>query len=151
MNQSPQTAAIHTKSATPGLAAELAAKLATYPDTATAALLKVRGWIFELAATDPAIGKITETLKWDEPAWLPPSQSGTTIRADWKSKAPDQIVIYVNCQTDLIDRVRSHFEGILQCEGNRAIILPLDRPLPEGPVKTALGWALTYHRDKRKR
>ncbi len=151
MNQLPQTAAINTKRPPPGLAVELAAKFATYPRKASAALMEVRGWIFELAATDPAIGKITETLKWGEPAWLTPSRSGTTIRADWKSKTPGQIAIYVNCQTDLIDRVRSHFEGILQCEGNRAIILPLDRPLPEGLVKTVLGWALTYHHDKRKR
>ncbi len=129
---------------------DLDAKFASYPDDAGKALRTIREWIFDLAATNPAIGPITEAFKWGEPAWLTPSGSGTTIRADWKSKTPGQIAIYVNCQTDLIDRIRSHFDGILQCDGNRAVILPLDRPLPEEPVKTVLVWALTYHLDRRK-
>ena len=127
----------------------LEAKFASYPDDADKALRMIREWIFDLAATDPAIGPITEALKWGEPAWLTPSGSGTTIRADWKAKSSATIAIYFNCNTDLIDRVRSHFDGILECEGNRAIILPLDQPIPSDPIKTCLGWALSYHRDKK--
>lgn len=133
----------------PKLAADLSTKFACYPDDARSARMTIRGWIFELAANIP-IGMITETLKWGEPAWITPSGSGTTIRADWKPKAPDRIAIYVNCQTDLIDRVRSHFDGVLECQGNRAILLALDRPFPEEAIKTVLGWALTYHQDRRK-
>jgi len=120
----------------PKLAADLSTKFACYPDDARSALMTIRGWIFELAANIP-IGMITETLKWREPAWITPSGSGTTIR-------------YVNCQTDLIDRARSHFDGVLECQGNRAILLALDRPFPEEAIKTVLGWALTYHQDRRK-
>ena len=31
-----------------------------------------------------------------------------------------------------------------------AILLALDRPFPEEAIKTVLGWALTYHQDRRK-
>ncbi|WP_417814763.1 DUF1801 domain-containing protein [Thalassospira alkalitolerans] len=133
----------------PELPAELAAKFAGYPSNAYAALMQIRGWIFDLAADHPAIGEITETLKWGEPSWLTKPKAGTTIRADWKPKAPDQVAIYFNCKTDLIDRARSHFGDILECDGNRAIIIALDRPLPKAPIQICLGWALSYHQDKK--
>ncbi|WP_339860129.1 DUF1801 domain-containing protein [Thalassospira alkalitolerans] len=128
---------------------ELAAKFAGYPSNAYAALMQIRGWIFDLAADHPAIREITETLKWGEPSWLTKPKVGTTIRADWKPKAPDQVAIYFNCKTDLIDRARSHFGDILECDGNRAIIIALDRPLPKAPIQICLGWALSYHQDKK--
>ncbi|BDW95272.1 hypothetical protein MACH10_09570 [Thalassospira tepidiphila] len=111
--------------------------------------MSIRGWIFELAGEIDGVGPITESLKWGEPAWRPKSGSGITIRADWKTKTPDQVMIFFDCKTDLIDRTRSLLSIDLATEGNRAIILPLDRPLPEPAIKTALGWALTYHRDRK--
>ncbi|WP_417834380.1 DUF1801 domain-containing protein [Thalassospira xiamenensis] len=121
----------------PKLAADLSTKFACYPDDARSALMTIRGWIFELAANIP-IGMITETLKWGEPAWVTPSGSGTTIRADWKPKAPDRIAIYVNCQTDLIDRVRSHFDGVLECQGNGRSCLRWIARFPKKQLKPCL-------------
>jgi len=127
----------------------VAAKFKACPAVARQALMSIRDWIFELAAEIDGVGQITESLKWGEPAWRPKSGSGITIRADWKSKTPDQVMIFFDCKTDLIDRTRSLLSADLATEGNRAIILPLDRPLPEPAIKTALGWALTYHRDRK--
>jgi len=128
---------------------DIAAKFKACPAVARQALMSIRDWIFELAAEIDGVGQITESLKWGEPAWRPKSGSGITIRADWKSKTPDQVMIFFDCKTDLIDRTRSLLSADLATEGNRAIILPLDRPLPEPAIKTALGWALTYHRDRK--
>ncbi|QPO12815.1 DUF1801 domain-containing protein [Thalassospira sp. A40-3] len=128
---------------------DVAAKFNACPAHARRALMSIRGWILELAGEIDGVGPITESLKWGEPAWRPKSGSGITIRADWKAKTPDQVMIFFDCKTDLIDRTRSLLSADLATEGNRAIILPLDRPLPEPAIKTALGWALTYHRDRK--
>lgn len=124
------------------------AKLATYPAPARKMLDQIRNWVFDLAAGMEGVGDLDESLKWGEPAWRPKSGVGTTIRADWKSKTPDQVMIFFDCKTDLIDRTRSLLSDQLTCEGNRAIILPIDHPMPEGAIKTALGWALRYHIDR---
>jgi hypothetical protein len=129
---------------------EIAAKFETCPANARQALLSIRDWIVELAGEIDGVGPVTESLKWGEPAWRPKSGSGITIRADWKPATPDQVMIFFDCKTDLIDRTRSLLSADLATEGNRAVILPLDRPLPEDAIKTALGWALTYHRDRKK-
>lgn len=129
--------------------AEVTAKFNACPAAARRALMSIRDWIFELAGEIDGVGPMTESLKWGEPAWRPKSGSGITIRADWKPKTPDQVMIFFDCKTDLIDRTRSLLSAELATEGNRAIILPLDRPLPEGAIKTVLGWALTYHRDRK--
>lgn len=130
---------------------DVAAKFASYPATARQMLLTIRKWVFELASENADVGKLAESLKWGEPAWRPKSGVGTTIRADWKDKSPDCVKIFFDCKTDLIDRTRSLLSADLDCEGNRAIVLPLDRPLPEHAVKTALGWALCHHRDRKLR
>ncbi|KJE34400.1 hypothetical protein UF64_15085 [Thalassospira sp. HJ] len=129
--------------------AEVAAKFNACPAAARRALMSIRDWVFELAGEIDGVGQVTESLKWGEPAWRPKSGSGITIRADWKPKAPDQVMIFFDCKTDLIDRTRSLLSADLATEGNRAIILPLDRPLPEPAIKTALSWALTYHLDRK--
>lgn len=128
---------------------DVAAKFASYPQPARQMLLTIRGWLFDLAAQKEAVGTLVESLKWGEPAWRPKSGSGITIRADWKEKTPDQVMVFFDCKTDLIDRTRSLLSNELTCEGNRAIILPLTKPLSEDALKTALGWALSYHHDRK--
>ncbi len=128
---------------------DIAAKFNACPAAARRALMSIRGWVFELAGEIDGVGPVTESLKWGEPAWRPRSGSGTTIRADWKPDTPDQVMIFFDCKTDLIDRTRALLSPDIKTEGNRAIILPLDQPLPEHAIKTALGWALTYHRDRK--
>lgn len=108
---------------------DVAAKFNACPAHARRVLMSIRGWIFELAGEINGVGPIGESLKWGEPAWRPKSGSGITIRADWKAQTPDQVMIFFDCKTDLIDRTRSLLSPDLATEGNRAIILPLDHPL----------------------
>ena len=52
-----------------------------FPDASRAGLLLLRDLVFDVAALDPRIGKLTETLKWGQPSYLTlESKSGTPIR-----------------------------------------------------------------------
>ena len=103
---------------------DVAAKFATYPDKPRQMLLTIRHWIFEIAGDEASIGTLDESLKWGEPAWRPKSGSGITIRADWKEKVPDQVMVFFDCKTDLRAIGRS------SCR--------LIRPCPKQPLKPPL-------------
>jgi hypothetical protein len=61
-------------------------------------------------ATD-GVGKLEETLKWGEPAYLTAgSKSGTTIRIAWKARKPDAYAMFFHCQTNLVS-TKCHAEN----------------------------------------
>ena len=109
-------------------------KLHTYPKPVREKLHFLREMIFEVAKNTEGVGEIEETLKWNEPAYLTKNKSGTTIRIDWKANNPNYIGFYINCKTTLIDTYRSLFPE-LNYEGNRAILLPVDQPLPKDAIR----------------
>ena len=112
-------------------------------------LLSLRELVFEAAEANPDIGPLTETLKWGEPSYLTDKTgSGTTLRMDWKAKSPDQVGLYVNCQTTLVDSFRGLFPE-LRFEGKRAVLFDLREPLPRDTVRLCIDMVLTYHRRKR--
>jgi hypothetical protein len=53
--------------------------------------------------------------------------------------------LFFICHTTLVSDFRALFEGILRFEGDRAILLRLDEPLPKAPLKICIELALTYH------
>lgn len=111
-------------------------------------MLALRRFVFDVAS-EQDVGTLEETLKWGEPAYLTQvTRSGTTIRMDWKPRAPEACALYFNCQTTLVETFRSLFPETFSFEGNRAILMPLADPLPEDAVKTCMAAALTYHRSK---
>lgn len=84
-----------------------------------------------------------------EPAYVTVRpKSGTTIRIDWKAKNPDQIGLFVSCNTTLISTYRSLFDNELEFQGNRAILFPADKAVPEKQLKICIQMALRYHLDK---
>ena len=112
-------------------------------------MLALRQLVFEVAAKLPEVGALEETLKWGEPAYLTPvTRSGSTLRMDWKPRAPGVCALYFNCQTTLVETFRTLFPETFTYEGNRAIVMPLSSPLEEDAVKTCIAAALTYHRQK---
>ena len=120
-----------------------------YPAPARKLLLTIRDMIYETAAALPEAGRITETLKWGEPAYLTSApKSGTTIRLAWSPKRPETAGIFVNCQTTLLDEWRELYGGTLDLVGNREIRLPLGHPLPKDPIRHCIAMALTYHQRK---
>lgn len=114
-------------------------------------LLALRTLILATAATTKGVGKLQETLKWGEPAYLTAETgSGSTIRLAWKPSKPGQYAMLFNCQTTLIDTFRARFPTQLRCEGNRAIVFALDDKVPVKALQTCIADALTYHLGKKR-
>ena len=120
---------------------------ASYPANIRTRLMKIRALIFKSAAAE-AVGPLTETLKWGEPAYLTlKSKSGSTIRMGWKPSAPDRYALYFNCRTTLVDTFRTLFPE-LSFEGNRAIVLDAASEIPTDSLGVCITAALTYHLTK---
>lgn len=123
----------------------------SYPREVRGRVRELRDLIFGTAASIDAVGPLTETLKWGEPAYLTErSRSGSTIRIGWKAASPNRYALYFNCQTDLVDTFRTLFPE-LRCEGNRAVIFDVDEPLPADCVSRCIELALTYHITRKRR
>lgn len=122
---------------------------ASYPANVRRKLLAIRELIFSLASSIEGVGKIEETLKWGEPAYLTSmSKSGSTIRIAWKKSAPLQYAMYFNCQTNLIDTFRTLFRSEFKFEGNRAIVFDVSEKVRTDSLTICIAAALTYHRNK---
>jgi hypothetical protein len=119
---------------------------ARYPDGLRRRLMELRQLIIDTAMQTDGVGAITETLKWNEPAYLPKkSNVGTTIRINVLKGSPTRYAMFVHCQTTLIDIYRQHYSDELEFEGNRAVIFDIDHVLPREPLKHCIALALTYH------
>jgi hypothetical protein len=133
----------------PPIPAPVAAAFDRYPAAVRARLLEIREAIFAVAAETQGVGALAETLKWGEPAYLTQeSRSGSSIRLGVSRQAPDCGAVFFNCKTTLVPTFRMQFEGVLGFEGNRAILIAADAPLPQVPLAFCLHAALTYHRRK---
>jgi len=127
-----------------------------------AAALALRSVIFEIAQDDPRIGRVEETLKWGQPAYLTHApKSGTTLRiAEVKvSGKAGALGLYVPCSTTLISDFGAEFGGAYTRDGTRGIIFaapefgqgngPDDAPGSGAAVPDAIARfihkALVYH------
>jgi Domain of unknown function (DU1801) len=120
-----------------------------YPPQMRSKLLALRELIFQTAALTEGVGKIEETLKWGEPAYVTAeSKSGSTVRIGWKKSNPSQYAMYFHCQTNLIERFRMLFPTDLKFEGNRAIVFSKSDIVPTNSLVFCIAAALTYHRNK---
>ena len=109
----------------------------------------MRELIFETAAAIESVGPLTETLKWGEPAYLTETTgSGSTIRLGWFRSSERACEVLFNCRTTLADDFREPFPDVFAYEKNRAILLDARERLPEAPLRSCLGMALTYHRRR---
>ncbi|AXX97500.1 DUF1801 domain-containing protein [Profundibacter amoris] len=121
-----------------------------FPELARYTLLNVRSLIFQTAAQNPAVGPLTETLKWGEPAYLTEeTKSGSTIRMAWKPAKPDHGALFFNCKTTLVNTMREIYPDSFTYQGTRAVLFRLDQPLPNDALAHCIEMALTYHRNKR--
>jgi len=120
-----------------------------FPKKAQNRLKELRALIFAEAEANPAIGPLTETLKWGEPSYLTEkTKSGTTIRLAWKPAKPDQCALLVNCQSTLVSDWRELYGSVFKFEGKRAIIFDLNAPYPADAVRHCIALALTYHLNR---
>ena len=133
----------------PKLAPEVTETFKTYPAAVRRELMKLRRLIYDTAAAIKGVGRLTETLKWSEPAYLTAlSKSGGTIRIAWKRSAPDRYAMYFNCQTSLVDDFGTLFAEEFDFEGTRAIVFRFSDEVQQKPLTVCIAMALTYHRKK---
>jgi len=98
-----------------------------YPEDVRGVLLEIRSLILETISSKN-LGTLEETLKWGEPSYL--VKNGSAVRFDWKPKYPESYFMFFNCKTKLVDTFKELYSQSLRFEGNRAIVLNLDEPIP---------------------
>ena len=109
----------------PAMPAEVRAVFDGMASPARQPLLDVRRVIFEVASAE-AVGPLSETLKWSEPAYLTEaSKAGSTVRV---GLAKGQPAVFFNCNTTLVAGFRETFGDALTYQGNRAVLLAPDTP-----------------------
>ena len=112
-------------------------KFNSYPTPIREKLLALRQLVLEAADTP-----LEETLKWGEPSYL--VKGGSAVRFDWKEKTPQQYFLFFNCKTKLVDTFRELYSGDLEFQGNRAIVLNLNEPIPSAILQHCIELSLKY-------
>jgi hypothetical protein len=116
-----------------------------FPSAAREGLLQLRTLIFDVAARTEGVGRLEETLKWGQPAYLTSeTKSGTTIRLGCPNEGG--LAIYVHCQTRIVADFQAIFPKDFAYEGNRAIHFASADNLPADKLELFIKSALTYRR-----
>lgn len=122
----------------------VAAAFAEFPEPVRPGLLALRGLIFRVAQDLPEVGRLEETLKWGQPAYLTPeTRTGTTLRLGVPKAGG--FAIYAHCQTTVIADFRALFPEDFTYEGNRAVLFRESGEVKEAPLRLLIRAALTYH------
>lgn len=113
-------------------------------------LMRIRDLIFATAASTPGVGRVEETLKWGQPAYLTPeTNAGSTIRLGVPKSAGHDCALFVHCQSSLVEQFEAHYPGLFAFEGTRALLFKAEEPIPDEALSHCIAMALTYHRRKR--
>jgi len=124
----------------PGIAAAIAAA----PAQAREGLLALRALILSTAAGLPQVGRVEETLKWGQPAYLTPeTKSGSTLRIGVPKTGG--FAIYAHCRTDIISSFAAAFPGMDRVEGTRALHFHDASEIDPQRHALLIRHALTYH------
>lgn len=117
---------------------------ADFPTDVRPGLLELRELIFDVAARTDGVGRIQETLKWGQPAYLTPdTKSGSTIRLGLPKDGG--FAIYTHCQTSIMSDFQALFPDGFVFEGNRAVRFASSDHLPVQKLELLIKNALTYH------
>ena len=117
-----------------------------YPDAMRVKMMRLRQLVLDTASETEGVNSLEETLKWGEPSYL--TKGGSTVRIDWKKRAPDRYSIYFNCNTKLVETFKRIYGDTFTFEGKRAIVFGETDQLPVDELKHCVSTALTYHRVK---
>ena len=125
---------------------EVARVFDSYPEPIREKMMRLRQLVLDTASETEGIGKLEETLRWGEPSYL--TKGGSTLRMDWKDRAPHEYAMYFNCNSSLVNTSKELYEDVLTFEGNRAIVFGETDELPVEELKHCVSLALRYHRLK---
>lgn len=102
--------------------------------------------IFDVAIKNRTIGVLEETLKWNEPAYIPSkTKSGSMVRIDWKKSNPNYYMMYFHCKTNLVSIFKERYGELFVYKGNRAIIFYIEDKIPKKALKEIIELSLTYN------
>ena len=105
--------------------------------------------ILKAAAETEGVGRLIETLKWGEPAYLPARPKvGSTVRIDALKGSTERYAAFFHCQTNLLATFRELYPKDFMFEGERALLFSVDGKMPSAPFKHCVALALTYHQRK---
>ncbi|WP_300031186.1 hypothetical protein [uncultured Roseobacter sp.] len=117
-----------------------------WPAPARRAFEDIRTTVLDAASEVPDL-RVVETLKWGEPSWLPENRrTGSTLRAAWKPALPDQISLFVNCNSAISATILEIYPTAFVYGRNRALRMPLSAPLPTEAIAHCAVLTLTWHR-----
>ncbi len=117
-----------------------------YPKNIRIKMMFLRQLVLDTAKDIEEIKNIEETLKWGEPSYL--TNSGSTIRMDWKKSKPEQYAMYFHCKTKLVDTFKEIYKDKFNFEGNRAIVFNINDKVSVNELKYCISLSLTYHNIK---
>lgn len=120
---------------------DVKAKFEAYPEDVRSIL-----FAYFSIAEENQLGAVEETLKWGEPSYL--VKGGSAVRIDWKLKSPDQYCFYFSCKSKLVDTFRELYSEQLKFEGNRAIVLSLNKEPPLNCLWKCIELAMKYQWNK---
>ena len=120
-------------------------KFDSYPEHIRPHIFHLRELIFSVAK-ELNLGEVEETLKWGEPSYQ--VKSGSPVRMDWKDKCPNQYFLFFHCQTKLVDTFRELYAETLVFEGNRAIVLEVNKKSPKNVIRHCIEMAMNYKKIK---
>jgi hypothetical protein len=112
------------------------------PDDTRAHLYALRTLIFDTAATLP-VGRIEESLKWGQPSYTTPDTKAATPIRLGIAKSGD-IAVLTHCQATVMSDFRALAPPDMRFDGNRALHLSPDAPLPLEEITPLIRAALTY-------
>ena len=139
-----------TLAMTPAMPAEVQAVFQSWPAPVRSGLSHLRRLIFAEAARLPAIGAVTEALRWGQPAYLTlQTGSGCSLRIG-PAKAGD-FALFVHCRTDLIESFRAGPGHAMRVQGNRAVLFADAAEIDDAALPDLIRRALTYHLTQRGR
>jgi hypothetical protein len=118
----------------------------SYPDEIRVKLLGIRELIYQVASQEK-IENLVETLKWGEPSYI--AKQGSTVRIDWKSNSPNQVAVYFNCNTKLVETFKEIYGEVFKFEGNRAIVFSLNEKIPDKQLAHCIALSLRYKQLKK--
>lgn len=120
---------------------QVAPMVAAWPRLAQTQFTALRLHILDQAQT--ANIPVEETLKWGQPAFVPPRTIGTTLRIAPTSNQPGFMGLFVHCGTTIIEEIKALYPGCY--DGTRGLLWDMEQTWPAQAVDHLINRALRYH------
>ena len=83
-----------------------------YPEAVKKEMLYLRKLILKAASNVEGLEQLEENLKWGEPSYV--TKYGSTLRIDWKAKAPGQYAMNFKCTSKRDTSKKYNYDDIIK-------------------------------------